>query len=108
MPEFAPGKDPDYFQLWLDDGTVLARSPSLGARDLPRASRDPRRPAAPRFADLALPDGRPGRRVEVSYRPQVEKPGGDASPSLPPAAPPSPWWSPRTARTSTPSSPRCT
>jgi two-component system sensor histidine kinase QseC len=82
-PSFAPGKDPDYFQLWLDKGTVLARSPSLGVRDLPRWSR----PAgAPRFADFTLPDGRPGRRVEITYRPQIEMAGGVLSPA-PPGSP---------------------
>ncbi|HEY0555397.1 MAG TPA: ATP-binding protein, partial [Thermoanaerobaculia bacterium] len=83
MPEFAPGKDPDYFQLWLDDGKVLARSPSLGARDLPR-DRDHGSP--PRFADVTLPDGRFGRRVEISFRPQVEMSGAILSPA-PPGSP---------------------
>ncbi|MEO6195425.1 MAG: ATP-binding protein [Thermoanaerobaculia bacterium] len=69
MPEFAPGKEPDYFQLWLGKGGALARSPSLGARDLTRWSRPAGRP---RFADLALPDGRPGRQVEISFHPQIE------------------------------------
>jgi two-component system heavy metal sensor histidine kinase CusS len=78
MPEFSSGRAPDYFELWRADGTVLARSPSLGARDLARS----RRPSGlPRFADLALPDGRPGRRVEVRYRPQVEQAGAVLTPA---------------------------
>lgn len=68
MPEFEGGKRPDYFQLWVE-GRVLARSPSLGGRDLPG-------PASPsrqfRFGDLTLPDGRRGRRVEVTFNPQTE------------------------------------
>ncbi len=80
MPEFAPGEDPDYFQLWLGQGTVLARSPSLGTRNLPRWSR----PAGhPRFADLALPDGKPGRQVEISYHPQIELADETISPAPP-------------------------
>ena len=68
MPELEGGKRPHYFQLWVA-GRVLARSPSLGRRDLPR-------PASPsrqfRFGDLTLPDGRRGRRVEIAFQPQVE------------------------------------
>jgi two-component system heavy metal sensor histidine kinase CusS len=80
MPEFAPGKAPDYFQLWLGSGAVLARSPSLGDRDLLRSGS----PAGvPRFGDLVLPDGRPGRRVEVSFRPQIESAEGTLSPAPP-------------------------
>jgi two-component system heavy metal sensor histidine kinase CusS len=73
MPEFSSIKDPDYFELWIGDGKVLARSPSLGTRDLSRDQDSRRRP---RFADVDLPDGRPGRRIEVRYRPQVETAGG--------------------------------
>ena len=69
MPEFAPGEKPDYFQLWRGQD-ILARSPSLGTRDLPRWSGGPA--GRPRFAGLTLPDGRPGRRVQISYRPQIE------------------------------------
>ena len=61
LPDFERGLRPAYFQAWLDDGRVLARSPSLGDRDLAR----PGKPAAPLFTDLALPDGRAGRGVEL-------------------------------------------
>jgi signal transduction histidine kinase len=69
MPEFEGGKRPDYFQLWVDGGRVLARSPSLGGRDLPRPDSPSRQL---RLSDLTLPDGRRGRRVEISFHPQVE------------------------------------
>lgn len=77
MPEFAPGKDPDYFEIWLSQDRLLARSPSLGSGGhLPRA----RRPALhPRMTDFPLPDGRPGRGVEISYHPQVEQKDGEES-----------------------------
>ena len=68
LPDFDGGRRPSYFEAWLDDGKVLARSPSLGARDLAR----PGRPAAPVFADLALPDGRTGRGVEFRQPLRIE------------------------------------
>lgn len=69
MPEFSAPSAPEYFELWLADGTVLERSRSLGGRDLPRSPRLAREPA---FRDLRLPDGRPGRLVEIAFVPQTE------------------------------------
>lgn len=69
LPEFEAGKRPHYFQLWVERGRILARSPSLGGRDLPRSAVSSRRF---RFDSLALPDGRLGRRVEITFRPQIE------------------------------------
>lgn len=88
LPQFEPGKEPDYFQIWNAQGAPLARSRSLGARSLRR----PTAPAVePRQADLTLPDGRPGRKVEVSYRPQVElETSGERHESIVPAPPDSP------------------
>jgi len=60
LPDFDPGPAPAYYQLWLDDGRVLGRSPSLGDRDLPRAPGGANQPR-----DLRLPDGRPGRAVQA-------------------------------------------
>jgi signal transduction histidine kinase len=62
-----------YYQVWTPDGEVLARSPSLGAVDLPR-------PAA--FADLTLPDGAPGRLVAIrapAFTDEDEPPPGDVT-----------------------------
>src|SRR5205814_3925651 len=36
LPEFERKVRPGYFEAWLDDGRVLARSPTLGRRDLER------------------------------------------------------------------------
>lgn len=69
LPELEGGKRPDYFQLWIDGGRILARSPTLGGRDLPRSASPSRQF---RFGDLTLPDGRRGRRVEITFRPQIE------------------------------------
>ncbi len=70
MPEFSAPVEPEYFELWLADGTVLERSESLGSRDLPRF---PRLAKEPRFRDVRLPDGRPGRLVEIDFVPQFEE-----------------------------------
>jgi len=78
LPEFEREVRPGYFQAWLDDGSVLARSPLLGARDLPRLGAGADRPS---FADLALPDGRPGRAVVLRQPLRLE----DAPPGSPPA-----------------------
>ena len=78
LPDFDRARRPSYFEAWLDDGKVLARSPSLRERDLAR----PGRPAAPVFADLALPDGRAGRGVEFRQPLRIEaalRPDGTAS-----------------------------
>jgi two-component system, OmpR family, heavy metal sensor histidine kinase CusS len=70
MPEFDAGRRrPDYYQVWVDGGRVLARSPSLRGATLPRS---PAVASNPRFADLVLPDGRPGRSVQVTFQPQIE------------------------------------
>jgi two-component system sensor histidine kinase QseC len=77
MPEFEREKNPDYFQLWLRNGPVLERSESLGTRDLPRSGGPLDRP---RLSDLTLPDGRHGRRVEISFHPQPEEEGEGEGP----------------------------
>jgi signal transduction histidine kinase len=68
MPEFQAANQPEYFQVWLTGGTVVARSESLGRGDLPRSPR----PAGVRFADLRLPDGRRGRMIELAFVPLIE------------------------------------
>ncbi len=50
LEAYAAGPEAAYFEIWLDDGTVLARSESLEAGTLPRHE-----------GPLSLPDGRPGR-----------------------------------------------
>ena len=68
MPEFEAPLYPEYFQIWLGDGSLLERSRSLGVRDLSR-----KHPGAfgHRFANTRLPDGRVGRQVEVVFLPQI-------------------------------------
>jgi two-component system, OmpR family, heavy metal sensor histidine kinase CusS len=74
MPGFARARHPDYFQLWLPDGSTQTRSPSLADNDLPRRAGTIN---APHFWDMQLLDGRPGRAVGIHFIPQVddESPG---------------------------------
>ena len=76
MPEFERKDDPDYFQLWLDDGTVRFRSRWLKKDDLPcRMSLA----IEPFIHDVKLPDGRAGRVVELAFIPR------DAAAPVPPS-----------------------
>lgn len=85
FPEFSRERSPDYFQVWLDDGTPVARSESL---DVLKA--DLSRPATgagaaePAFDNVRLPDGRIGRAVRVSYVPRNEDEGRPGHPAFVP------------------------
>ena len=70
LPEFERAIRPGYFEAWLDDGQVLGRSPSLGGRDLPRLSPEVGRPV---FAAIVLPDGRPGRAIQLRQPLRVDE-----------------------------------
>jgi signal transduction histidine kinase len=69
MLEFARDDEPQYYQVWDDDGNVLIRSPTLGEGDLPRAGIGA---GEHRFDDLGLPDGRSGRLIEIGFMPRIE------------------------------------
>ncbi len=65
----------DYFQLWLADGTTLARSESLGRAELPhRIGRSDQ----PRYFLCTLPNGRPGRGLGFKFKPKQAR--GNARP----------------------------
>jgi signal transduction histidine kinase len=91
MPEFGSPTEPEYFELWLDDGTLIARSPSFELGDEPRRrtlvrTSDPT--TTPGFRDLRLPDGRWGRQIRIDFVPRLdidEAPG--ETPTTPTAAP---------------------
>ncbi|MCB1033296.1 MAG: hypothetical protein KDD47_05620 [Acidobacteria bacterium] len=68
MPEFEREDQPEYFEIWLLDGSVLERSRSLAGADLPR--REDLQVEA-QFSDLRLPDGRWGRGVQIDFVPQL-------------------------------------
>jgi signal transduction histidine kinase len=64
LAEYQRTNTPEYFQVWLGDGVVQARSPSLGTNALPwRVGPE----TAPAHWPLTLPDGRPGRAVGIGF-----------------------------------------
>ncbi len=65
-PEFKPGDRAEYLQLQFQDGTVLQKSSSLGNNALRHSRTELNQP---RFEDLTLPDGRPGRLVVFKFIP---------------------------------------
>ena len=70
MPDFGLRRHPDYFELWLANGSVVERSRSLGQRDLPRSGASLEHPM---LRDLTLPDGRAGRCAEITFHPLSEQ-----------------------------------
>ena len=75
MHEFDRADRPAYLQVWLTDGAVAFRSPSLAGADLERlaGSLD-----APLCRRVILPDGRPGRATGFTMTPKTE---GSSPPS---------------------------
>ena len=69
LPRQPAGEPLAYIEVWRPDGSVLARSGELGARDLPRAAV----PAAGyAFEDVELPDHRAGRAVALTFAAREE------------------------------------
>jgi signal transduction histidine kinase len=94
MPEFGAGASPEYFELWLADGSLIRRSPSFDGSDTTHAARLARRPdaqATPSFWDVRLPDGRRGRQIQVDFVPALDTEDDPAeakeTPALPLSAP---------------------
>jgi signal transduction histidine kinase len=89
MPEFGVGASPEYFELWLADGSLVRRSPSFEASDETRGATlvGSHPPDAPSFRDVRLPDGRRGRQVRIDFVPTLDTeddPGeARAAPALP-------------------------
>lgn len=81
MPEFEAPWNPEYFQLWYENGSVLERSRSLKSGNLPRSGRTE---PGQWISNLALPDGREGRAVEIVFHAQIEDKEGRAPHTLPP------------------------
>lgn len=76
LPAFQPSNDPQYYQLCTAKGEHLARSASLGNRDLPQIANVPLGTAV--VEDMLLPDGRRGRLVAMGFVPRWD----DDSPSV--------------------------
>ena len=70
MRDFEGPESSAYLELWRPDGSVLFRSPSLGAVDLERVMGPVGSPA---FVSVALPNGRPGRAVGMTFTPQEDE-----------------------------------
>ncbi|MCK4659207.1 MAG: sensor histidine kinase N-terminal domain-containing protein [Phycisphaerae bacterium] len=70
LPEFKPSERAEYYQVWASGGHVLARSSSLGDRDLDQLHG---RLDEPAYKTTPLPDGRPGRSVGITFAPRQEK-----------------------------------
>jgi signal transduction histidine kinase len=80
MPEFGAAAEPEYFAIWLADGSLVHQSPSLEASPGTRGTglaRDPDPAPTPSFRDVRLPDGRRGRQIQVDF---VPTPDTDADP----------------------------
>lgn len=75
LPEFAAAAT-EYYEVWLPDGSVFARSPSLGAGNLQRSTTDSDQPV---FRTTDLPNGQRGRSVQVRFVPRQELHAGHAS-----------------------------
>ncbi len=82
IPDFLPGRDPAFFEIWRSDGSVLERSRSLDRDDL--AVQLQRFGDRPRAFDLLLPDGSEGRgvgmRLQVHEGLPVDAEGGGPAP----------------------------
>lgn len=88
MPEFEAAVEPQYFELFLGDGTVLERSHSFDGYSDPQSRDEPDKAVLNTtkfpnfifqdqseevvFTDLRLPDGRDGRRVAIKFIVQIE------------------------------------
>lgn len=74
FPEFHPGLHAEYFQVWLSDGSILTKSPSLiGQEELPRPISFQGQPI---FWSFPLSDGRPGRAVGLRLHSRKETSSG--------------------------------
>ncbi len=70
IDEFERADRPWYLELWLDDGSVFFRSPSLGEGNLEGAAGTM---DAPVLRFVTLPDGRSGRSLCMKFTPRVDR-----------------------------------
>ena len=81
----------ELIEVRLDSGEYLARLPDLGSAQLVA---DGRKSIAPRFSDMTMPGGSPGRQVQIDFLPLIEiedeldDPEGSDDLVVAPAAPP--------------------
>ncbi len=77
MHEFQRPDRPTYYQLWQHDGTVAARSPSLGKDDLLRLEGPL---GTPVFQALQMRNSKPGRAVGLKFTPRASGPDRNPQP----------------------------
>ncbi len=70
LPEFKPSEKAEYYQVWLDDTSVFARSPSLLGQNLEAVYGTLEKPA---YKLVLLPDGRPGCIAGARFSPRSER-----------------------------------
>ncbi len=68
MPEFRDSRHATYYQIWRDDGTVVAKSPMLQAGDLVRVGDALDSPV---LEELQASDGKPLRTVGLRFMAQA-------------------------------------
>ena len=69
VPEYLPGSNAEYVQIWNATGETVLRSPSLAGQDICPA---PIVEDAPQFLSITLPDNRAGRLVIFRFVPRAE------------------------------------
>ncbi len=79
MPQFCNKEHPTYYQLWTDDGAVLARSPLLGTDDLIRPESPLNSPASLEPFKFKR-NGKPLRAVALIFRPRSADNDEDGGP----------------------------
>ncbi len=72
MPDFVTEKEGRFFQIWQEDGRVLARSPSLGSHDLKQAQQ-----ASDQVASIELPGDHHGRAASLVFTPKQDEEDDD-------------------------------
>lgn len=73
MPEFESGNPREYYELSLDNGSMFHESPSLQGATLAAGGRNTT--DEPRFRNLVLPSGKPGRLVSFTFKPRLDSEG---------------------------------
>lgn len=70
MPEFQLEVNPEYFQIRRDPNTLIERSHSLKAGELPQVATSEEGYG---FRNITLPDGRQGRLIQIYFTPQIQE-----------------------------------
>ncbi|MAD04067.1 MAG: two-component sensor histidine kinase [Pseudoalteromonas sp.] len=71
MPEFDGQVEPEYFQMWTDDG-VFTRSQSLNLFALKSLKFEKLKLGEAKIMTTELPDGRDGRIIYTRFQPQID------------------------------------